>query len=167
MYLGYRLAARRTRSVFKYQAPSISVRLPKALSLLQFESASITGLPLSPFFPRYRCPARARLAAVRNTCSSFIARPNSRCGACFVICFALSFRRKYFLNADLINQMLSSQVRQMRSFLVIGQVRTDAVDHHHNERAIIHVQPVGAADELIGTVPHEGAIRIAGEKSVP
>ena len=29
------------------------------------------------------------------------------------------FRRQYFLNTNLVNQMLSSQVRQMRPFLVI------------------------------------------------
>ena len=38
---------------------------------------------------------------------------------------SLLFRRKYLLNADLINQMLSAQIRQMRFFLVIRQVRTD------------------------------------------
>ena len=29
------------------------------------------------------------------------------------------FRREYFLNTDLVNQMLSAQICQMRSFLVI------------------------------------------------
>jgi hypothetical protein len=29
------------------------------------------------------------------------------------------FRREYFLNTDLVNQVLSAQVRQMRPFLVI------------------------------------------------
>ena len=38
----------------------------------------------------------------------------------------------------------------MRSFFNIRQVFANAVDHLHNESAIIHIQPVGAADELIG-----------------
>ena len=59
--------------------------------------------------------------------------------------------------------MLSAQIRQVRSFFVIRQICSDPVGHHHNERAIIHVQPVGAADELIGAVSYEGAIRSAGE----
>ncbi len=40
------------------------------------------------------------------------------------------FRWQYFLNTDLINQMLSAQVCQMRSFLVIRQIFANAVDHH-------------------------------------
>jgi hypothetical protein len=38
--------------------------------------------------------------------------------------------------------MLSAQVRQMSPFLVIGQVFANAIDHHHEESAIIHVQPI-------------------------
>jgi len=34
------------------------------------------------------------------------------------LCFSL-FRRKYFLNTNLINQMFSAEVRQMRPYLVI------------------------------------------------
>jgi len=56
--------------------------------------------------------------------------------------------------------MLSAQVRQMRSFLVIRQVFANAVDHHHNETAVIHIQPVGTADELIGAVSGEGTVNI-------
>jgi hypothetical protein len=73
------------------------------------------------------------------------------------------FRRKYFLSANLVDEMLSAQVRQMRPFLLIRQVCSDSVDHHHDEGAIIHVQPIRPTDELIGTISNEGAIRVAGE----
>src|SRR5260370_5766871 len=59
--------------------------------------------------------------------------------------------------------MIPSQVQQVRSLLVIRQVRTDAVDHHHNERAIIHIHPVGATDEFIGTISNEWAVGILGQ----
>jgi len=48
----------------------------------------------------------------------------------------------------------------MRSFLVIRQVFAYAVDHHHNESAVIHIQPVGTADELIGDVAYEWTVNI-------
>jgi hypothetical protein len=73
------------------------------------------------------------------------------------------FRRQYFLNADLVNQVISSQIRQMGSFLVIRQICTDAVDHHHDERAIVHVHPVRAADKFIRGVSNERAINILAQ----
>ena len=48
----------------------------------------------------------------------------------------------------------------MRSFLIIRQVFANAVDHHQNECAVIHIQPVGTADELIGAVSSEGTVNI-------
>ena len=48
----------------------------------------------------------------------------------------------------------------MRPFFVIRQIFANAVDHHHNECAIIHIQPVGTADELIGAVSGEGTVNI-------
>jgi hypothetical protein len=42
--------------------------------------------------------------------------------------------------------MLSAQIRKVRAFLVIRQFRSDPVGHDHNERAIIHIQPIGTAD---------------------
>ena len=39
----------------------------------------------------------------------------------------------------------------------------NAVDHHHDERAIIHIQPVGAADELIGAVSYEWAVDVLAQ----
>ena len=77
-----------------------------------------------------------------------------------IIDCSLFFRRQYLLNTDLINQMLSAQVRQMCSFFVIRQVFANAVDHHHDESAIIHIEPVRAADEFIGAVSYERAFNI-------
>ena len=51
----------------------------------------------------------------------------------------------------------------MRSFFIIREVFADAVDHHHNEGAIIHVQPVGAADKFIGAVSRKWAVNILAQ----
>ncbi len=59
--------------------------------------------------------------------------------------------------------MLSAQVRQMRPFLIIRQVFANAVDHHDYESAIIHIEPVGAAHELIGAVSDERAVNILAQ----
>ena len=76
----------------------------------------------------------------------------------------LSFLRwKNFLNANLINEVLAFYVRQMGSLLVIRQVRPDAPGHHHDERAVVHVQPVRAANELVVGVADEGTIKIDGQ----
>jgi len=72
----------------------------------------------------------------------------------------LSLRRKDFLNTDLLNEVLTTQVNQMGSLLVVRQVRTDAVDHHHDESAIIHIKPIRTADEVIFTVPNEWTVKI-------
>jgi hypothetical protein len=72
----------------------------------------------------------------------------------------LSLRRKDFLNTDLLNEVLTTQVNQMGSLLVVRQVRTDTVDHHHDESAIIHIEPIRAADEFIFAVPNEWTVKI-------
>src|ERR1700724_3553310 len=59
--------------------------------------------------------------------------------------------------------MVSSQVPQVRSLLVIRQVGADPIDHHHDECAIIHVQPVGAADKLVGAIANERTVGIRAE----
>ena len=59
--------------------------------------------------------------------------------------------------------MVSSQVHQVRPFLIIGKVCADAVDHHHNESAIIHIQPIRAANEFISAVSYERAINILAQ----
>jgi hypothetical protein len=70
------------------------------------------------------------------------------------------FRCQYFLNTDLVNQMLSAQVRKMRPFFVIGQIFANAVDHHHYESAIVHIEPIGTAHELIGAISRKGTVNI-------
>jgi hypothetical protein len=60
----------------------------------------------------------------------------------------------------LVNEVLTTQVNQMSSLLVVGQVCTDAIDHHHDQSAIIHIEPIRTADELIFAVPDEW-IRLA------
>ena len=72
----------------------------------------------------------------------------------------LSLRRKDFLNTDLINEVLTTQVNQMSSLLVVRQIRTDAVEHHHDESAIIHIEPIRTADEFIFAVPNEWTVKI-------
>ena len=72
----------------------------------------------------------------------------------------LLLRRKNFLNADLVNEVLTTQVNQMGSLLVVRQVRTDAVDHYHDESAIIHIEPIRTADEFIFAVPNEWTVKI-------
>ncbi len=61
--------------------------------------------------------------------------------------------RKDFLNTDLVNEMLATQVSQVSSLLLIGQVCTDAVDHYHDESAIIHI-------ELVLAVPDEWTVKV-------
>src|SRR5262249_40405057 len=51
------------------------------------------------------------------------------------------------------NEVLTTQVNQMGSLLLVGQVCTDAVDHHHDQSAIIHIEPVRTADEFVFAVP--------------
>ena len=46
------------------------------------------------------------------------------------------------------------------SLLVVRQVRTDAVDHHHEESAIIHIEPIRTADEFVFAIPNERTIKI-------
>ena len=75
----------------------------------------------------------------------------------------LIFRREDFLNADLINEVLAAQVNQMRALLVVRQVCTDAVDHHHDQRAIIHIEPIRTPDEFIVAVPNEWTVKVCRE----
>src|SRR5437773_5451076 len=49
------------------------------------------------------------------------------------------------------------------SLLVVRQVRTDAVDHHQDESAIIHIEPIRTADEFIFAVPNEWTVKIGRE----
>jgi hypothetical protein len=75
----------------------------------------------------------------------------------------LIFRRKDFLNADLVDQVLTTQVNQMRSLLVVRQVCTNAVDHHHDQGAIIHIEPIRTPDEFVVAVPNERTVKVCRE----
>jgi hypothetical protein len=68
--------------------------------------------------------------------------------------------RKDFLNTDLVNEVLAMQVNQMSSLLVVRQVRTNTVDHYHDESAIIHIVPIRTANELVFAVPDERTVKI-------
>jgi hypothetical protein len=48
----------------------------------------------------------------------------------------------------------------------IGQARADTLRHQHDERPIIHVEPVGATDQLIVAVVDERAVNIIGQIGV-
>jgi hypothetical protein len=48
----------------------------------------------------------------------------------------------------------------MRSLFVVCQVRADPIDHHHNEGAVIHVQPVASSNEFIRSVSCERDIGV-------
>jgi hypothetical protein len=51
----------------------------------------------------------------------------------------------------------------MCPFLVIRQVRANALGHHHDESTIIHIKPVGTADELIRAVPYEWTVCVLAQ----
>jgi hypothetical protein len=59
--------------------------------------------------------------------------------------------------------MLSTQIGQMGSFLVVRQICANSVDHHHDERPVIHVHPIGSPNELVGRVPNKWTIRLDAE----
>lgn len=73
------------------------------------------------------------------------------------------FRWEYFLNTDLVYQVSSPQVGQVPPLFVVREVCADAVDHHHHEGAVIHIQPVGAANEFICAVSYKGAVDILAQ----
>jgi hypothetical protein len=39
----------------------------------------------------------------------------------------------------------------------------DAIDHYHNEGAVIHVQPIASSDELVRGISYERAVRLSAE----
>jgi hypothetical protein len=72
----------------------------------------------------------------------------------------LFFRRQNFLHAYLIDKMLALQFDQMRSLLVVCQMRADPIDHHRYQSAITHVQPKPSSNELVGSVSRERTIGV-------
>ena len=65
--------------------------------------------------------------------------------------------------AHLINQMCPTQVSEVRSFLVVGQICSNSVDHDQHECSIGHVQPITATNKLVGCIPYEWTVQINGE----
>ena len=51
----------------------------------------------------------------------------------------------------------------MCPFFIVREVRADTVGHYRDESAIVHIEPIGAANELIGAVSNERAIEIAAQ----
>ena len=68
----------------------------------------------------------------------------------------LLLRRQHFLNANLVDDVFTPQINQVRPLLIVGQVRADASGHRHHERLVIHIKPVRAADKFIFAVAHKG-----------
>jgi hypothetical protein len=112
----------------------------------------------------YRFPC---LSARPNTTFAESARSELIClspylpvGCVPVFSYLLSFGRKNFLNAHLIDEVFTTQVREVSAFFVICQVRADAADQHRHKTPIAHVQPVGAANEFIRGISDEGTVEI-------
>jgi hypothetical protein len=42
-------------------------------------------------------------------------------------------------------------------------MRANALGHHHDERAIIHIKPVGTTDEFIGAVPYKWTVYVLAQ----
>jgi hypothetical protein len=51
----------------------------------------------------------------------------------------------------------------MGSLLVICQVRTESVDHYHNESSIIHIRPIGTANKFIIRISYKRAVHVNTE----
>jgi hypothetical protein len=58
--------------------------------------------------------------------------------------------------------MLTTQVCQMRPFLVVCKMCANTLCHHHYKRPIIHIHPVRAAHKLAVAVTYKRTIGIAG-----
>jgi hypothetical protein len=68
--------------------------------------------------------------------------------------------RQHFLNADLVDEMFTSQINQVRTLLIVRQIRANALGHYHHKRSVIHVEPIGAADKPIFSISHEWTVRV-------
>jgi hypothetical protein len=54
-------------------------------------------------------------------------------------------------------------VDQMRPLFVVGQMRPNPLRHHHDERPIIHIQPITSPNKFIVGVACERAIGLNAE----
>jgi hypothetical protein len=68
----------------------------------------------------------------------------------------LPLRRQHFLNANLVDEVLTPQIYQMRPLFIVGQVCADALHHCHDERLVIYIKPVRAAGKFIFAVADKG-----------
>jgi hypothetical protein len=78
----------------------------------------------------------------------------------------LSFRGQNLLNTDLINEVFAFLSVRCGPLLIVGQMRADALCHHHNKRPIIHVQRITAPNKLIVGVACERAIGLTTKGQV-
>ncbi|MFZ1091867.1 MAG: hypothetical protein WAN75_22030 [Xanthobacteraceae bacterium] len=62
----------------------------------------------------------------------------------------------------MVDEVFTPQISQMCSLFIVGQVCAYTPRHHHNERVVIHVQPIRAPDKLVIRISNEWAIDIGG-----
>src|SRR5690242_10253317 len=72
----------------------------------------------------------------------------------------LTFGRKDFLSAYLIDQVFSFEIDEMRSLFIVGQICADPLRHYHDECAVIHVHPISSTDQFIRRVANEWTVGI-------
>ena len=60
-------------------------------------------------------------------------------------------------------KVLTFQVGQVHPFFIVRQMRPDALRHYHDERPIIHIQPITAPNKLIVRIACERAIGLTAE----
>jgi hypothetical protein len=72
----------------------------------------------------------------------------------------LFLRWQDFLRANLVNEVFTPQINQVRPLLVVRQVCAYTPRHHHYERLVIHVEPIRAPDELVVGISDEWVIDI-------
>jgi hypothetical protein len=75
----------------------------------------------------------------------------------------LLFGWQNFLSADLIDEVSAFQVAQVRALFVVGEVRPYPLGHRQHETAIVHIQPLVAANELVVGVAGKRAVGFAAE----
>jgi hypothetical protein len=75
----------------------------------------------------------------------------------------LLFRRQNLLNTHLIDKVVALQISQMRSLLVVCQVRADPIDHHQYQGAISHIQPIAPSNKFAGSISCKRAIRVSAK----
>jgi hypothetical protein len=65
-----------------------------------------------------------------------------------------------FLGAYLIDQVVSFEIDQMRSLLIVSQICANSLRHHHDECAVVHVHPISSTNQSIRRVANEWTIGI-------